>query len=581
MKIFKNVLITILLLFYTNLIKAEDIPKVDDFNKKEPQLPSQQKELPSDSLIMEETKEVEKIDEDQILKILVKDFNFDGNFKYSDEDLKKVVETAINEELGYIQLLEITRVISNFYRTNGYLATSYLPPQDIENGVIKIKITEAKLGKIIFDVEEGKKLNLPKDEIKMRILYKIENDEILNIDQLDKNVRNLNKIPGINAIAQIEEGKNFGETNVKVTPINTETIFGNTLVDNSGSRSSGYNKITNTINFDGLFNSGERLTLTNVLSGDHHIEDNHEESNYYAITSEFPIGYNGMLATLRASKMEYKLSAPFDSTLPSGYSTETNLTLNQPLIESSDFNLKTSLSLGNNKYVNDLSTGNNSDKDVWKSIFNLGFDSRDDKLGGGINYGSFGLTLAKIDLTDNPSNWSTDQAGADNNGRNFKGTLNLNRLNKLTSKTNMLLKFNGQLAADNLDGADQLSLGGPSSVRAYPSNEAAGDSGFIASVELKRNLLKNIESTLFYDYGKIKLHKKLWNDWNSTNTALKNNYHLQGYGVSLGIPIFNSFNVNASFARKISHNSGRDGNGNDVDGFNWQDRGLISINGRF
>ena len=130
-----------------------------------------------------------------------------------------------------------------------------------------------------------------------------------------------------------------------------------------------------------------------------------EESNYYAITSEFPIGYNGMLATLRASKMEYKLSAPFDSTLPSGYSTETNLTLNQPLIESPDFNLKTSLSLGNNKYVNDLGTGNNSDKDVWKSIFNLGFDSRDDKLGGGINYGSFGLTLARIDLTDNTSNW--------------------------------------------------------------------------------------------------------------------------------------------------------------------------------
>ena len=437
------------------------------------------------------------------------------------------------------------------------------------------------LGAIIFEIDEEQKLNLPKEEIRVRILHKIEKDGVLNIDQLDKNVRNLNKIPGINAIAQLEEGKNFGETNVKVTPINTETIFGNTLVDNNGSRSSGYNKITNTLNFDGLFNSGERLTLTNVLSGDHHIEDNHEESNYYAITSEFPIGYNGMLATLRASKMEYKLSAPFDSTLPSGYSTETNLTLNQPLIESPDFNLKTSLSLGNNKYVNDLGTGNNSDKDVWKSIFNLGFDSRDDKLGGGINYGSFGLTLARIDLTDNPSNWSTDQAGADNNGRNFKGTLNLNRLNKLTSKTNMLLKFNGQLAADNLDGADQLSLGGPSAVRAYPSNEAAGDSGFIASVELKRNLFKNVESTLFYDYGKIKLHKKLWNDWNSTNTGLKNNYHLQGYGVTLGIPIFNYFNVNASFARKISHNSGRDSSGNDVDGLNWQDRGLISINGRF
>ena len=131
-----------------------------------------------------------------------------------------------------------------------------MPPQDINGGIIKIKITEAKLGTIIFDIEDEKKLNLSKEEIRKRILHKVENEGVLNIERLDKNVRNLNKIPGINALAQLEEGKNFGETNVKVTAINTETLFGNTLVDNNGSRSSGYNKITNTLNFDGVFNAG-------------------------------------------------------------------------------------------------------------------------------------------------------------------------------------------------------------------------------------------------------------------------------------------------------------------------------------
>ena len=247
---------------------------------------------------------------------------------------------------------------------------------------------------------------------------------------------------------------------------------------------------------------------------------------------------------------------------------------------SPNFNLNKYFSLGNNKYVNDLGTGNNSDKDVLKSIFNLGFDSRDRRLGGGINYGSFALSLAKNDLTNNLSNYETDQSTSDNNGRNFKGTLNLNRMQKLTDKTNLLVKFNGQLAADNLDGADQFSLGGPNAVRAYPSSEAAGDAGFVASLELKRNLFKNLESTLFYDYGKIKLHKSLWNNWNSTN-KLKNNYHLQGYGVSVGIPIFQNFSINATHAKKIGTNSGRDSSGNDVDGFSWKDRSLISINGKF
>ena len=576
---FRIIAISLILFLYSNLGNAQDIPTIDDVNKNQPKLPAEQKISPSEKLELDQSQKLEK-NEDQLIKILVKDFKFDGNLYYSNEELEEVIKEAVNKELVYDQLINVTRAISNHYKANGFLATAFLPPQDINDGVIKIKITEAVLGTIIFDVEEEEKLNISKENIRLRLLYKIEDSGVLNIDQLDKNVRNLNKIPGINALAELEEGKNFGETNVKVTAINTETIFGNTLVDNNGSRSSGYNKITNTINIDGLFNMGDRLAFTNVLSGDHHVKDNHEESNYYAVSSTMPVGYNGMLATLRVSKMEYKLSAPFDSTKPSGYSSEYNLSLNRPLIESPNFNLNTSFSLGNNIYVNDLGTGNNSDKDVLKSIFNLGFDSRDKRLGGGINYGSFALSLAKNDLTDNSSNYDTDQATSDNNGRNFKGTLNLNRMQKLTDKTNLLVKFNGQLAADNLDGADQFSLGGPNAVRAYPSSEAAGDAGFVASLELKRNLFKNLESTLFYDYGKIKLHKSLWNDWNSTN-KLKNNYHLQGYGVSVGIPIFQNFSINATHAKKIGTNSGRDSSGNDVDGFSWKDRSLISINGKF
>ncbi|MBT6324651.1 MAG: ShlB/FhaC/HecB family hemolysin secretion/activation protein, partial [Bdellovibrionales bacterium] len=314
----KNYLVLIIIILFSNLANARDIPTVDDINKTLPKLPVEQKMLPSEKLKLDQDQKLEK--EDQILKILVKEFKFDGNIYYSNDELKEAIKEVINQELGYDQLIDVTRAISNYYRASGFLATAFLPPQDINEGIIKIKITEAMLGTIIFEIEDDKKLNLPKENIRQRLLYKIEDSGVLNIDQLDKNVRNLNKIPGINALAQLEEGKNFGETNIKVTAINTETIFGNTLVDNNGSRSSGYNKITNNINVDGLFNIGDRLAFTNVLSGDHHIKDNHEESNYYAVSSIMPVGYNGMLATLRVSKMEYKLSAPFDSTKPSGYS---------------------------------------------------------------------------------------------------------------------------------------------------------------------------------------------------------------------------------------------------------------------
>ena len=49
----------------------------------------------------------------------------------------------------------------------------------------------------------------------------------------------------------------------------------------------------------------------------------------------------------------------------------------------------------------------------------------------------------------------------------------------------------------------------------------------------------------------------------------------------MGIPIFQNFTINVSYARKISANSGSDSSGKDVDGLSWNDRGLISIKGKF
>ena len=577
-KIFKKKIILFLLisLSFINHAYSVDIPTVDDLNNQVPQLP--EKKAPNASENLNQLNEkILTVDEDKILKVLVKDFKIDGNKRYNDELLLSLINENINKELDYNALLNVTTSLSNYYRSQGYLATAYLPPQDIKNGVVNIKITEAILGKITFNVDEGQKLNISKEKIRLKILYKVEDGGGLNISQLDKNIRNFNRTPGINAIAQLEEGKKFGETDIVVTASNTKTISGSSLADNTGSRSSGTGKITNTINMDGLFNLGERFSFTNVATGNNFIDGKQsEESNYYAMSTSFPMGYNGMQGTLRLSKMEYKLSAPFDSTLPSGYSTEYNFTLTRPLIEKLSKNLNATFLISRNDYVNNLSTGNNSNKDMTKATMNFGYDFTDTKLGGGVNYGLFGFTLGKLDVSDNFANFITDQAGADNNGRNLKAIFNYNRLQKITNKTNMLLKFNGQLAADNLDGAEQLTLGGPSGVRAYASSEGAGDAGFVTGIELKRSFF-NLPTTLFYDYGKIRLHKNKWVGWNSTNKYLKNKYALKGWGVATDISVFNLFTVQISHSQKIMGNSGEDTNGLDVDGLRWNDRTLITL----
>ena len=561
----------------SSTLYAADIPTVDDLNKQTPQLPKDKEPAASESLQKSEKKD-DEIDKKKLIKIIVKDYNILGNERFDDATLKNLIKDGINKELDYDGLRNVTSILSNYYRSKGYLATAYLPTQDITDGVVNIKIAEAVLGTIIFNLKEGQKLNISKEKIRLKILYKIEEGGGLNISQLDKNIRNFNRTPGINAIAQLEEGKRFGETDVIVTAQNTNTMSGISLADNTGSRSSGTGKFTNTLNIDGLLNFGERFTFTNVATGNNFTSGKQaEESNYYAISASLPLGYNGMQGSFRVSKMEYKLSTPFDSTMPVGYSTEYNFTLNRPIIYSPNLNLNTTFSLSRNDYVNDLNTGNNSDKDMTKASLNMGFDFTDTKLGGGVNYGLFGFTLGELDITDNAANFITDQAGADNNGRNLKAIFNFNRLQRLTDKTNVLFKFNGQLAADNLDGSEQLTLGGSNGVRAYSASEAAGDAGYVASLELKRNMFKNIPTTLYYDYGQIRLHKNLWSNWNSTNKLLKNKYTLKGVGLSMDIPLFNLLTVQVSHSRTHNGNSGKDSDGLDVDGLNWDDRTVISL----
>ena len=558
-----------------SLVYANDpvIPKVDDMNKQVPKVNKnlQKKEMSSDKLFEKKADQSSEKESD-LVKVFVKEFTFDGNKKYPTSEFLKLVENKINKELNYADLRNILQDISFYYRSKGYLATAFLPEQDITDGKVQIFIVEGRIGKIEIKSDTKNQLNISRERISKFIFNKIKANDILNIVQLDRNIRNLNNTPGINAIAQLVEGDQLGETDVIISASNTKTLSTTSLLDNNGSRSSGYERVTNIFNFDSVLNKGERFSFTDVIT---------QGSHYYASSVTLPVGYNGLSSTLRISKMMYDLGAPFHSTDPTGYSTEFFLGFNKELMIKPNKGLTSSLSFFRNDYVNDLNTGSNSDKDIVKTSSNLTFNNQDKFFSGGTNTLSLTGIYGVLDLSDNASNFETDHLTAKSDGEYWKLSLNANRFQRITDSVSAVFKFNGQYTDKNLDGAEQISLGGPTAVRAYPSNEAAGDQGFVTSLEFNKTLTKNKKITFFYDYGKIQLHKIAWDNWNSTNTSLKNNYDLHGVGLSFSMPIYKNFALTATYAEKLGNNRGKDSGGNDVDGLTWDNRSLISLVGQF
>ena len=76
------------------------------------------------------------------------DLEFEGNTIYSDDELKALGSDILGKEIYLADVMDYVVAISRYYQKNGYLTThAYIPPQQVENGVIKIIIDESKISK--------------------------------------------------------------------------------------------------------------------------------------------------------------------------------------------------------------------------------------------------------------------------------------------------------------------------------------------------------------------------------------------------------------------------------------------------
>ena len=98
--------------------------------------------------------------------------------------------------------------------------------------------------------------------------------------------------------------------------------------------------------------------------------------------------------------------------------------------------------------------------------------------------------------------------------------------------------LSGQFAQNNLASIEKIYLGGPSGVRAYPVGEAPGDSGHIATLELRYSMplalpgvgQSDLGVALFRDTGWLTVNKNLWAGYSGPNQR-----HLSGYGASMSL----------------------------------------------
>lgn len=424
-------------------------------------------------------------------KIFIKDFNFKNNIAVSSDELKQSLKTFANKELNYNQIQEVLAVVTKVYRDKGYFVTrAYLEKQDLikNDNVLNITIIEGKYSEI--------KLNnnsLVNNDTLQSILDNVKSNDIINVEDIQRALLLINDRAGVKVTSSsLEAGKEAGSSNLIVDTIATPKVNGYVVADNYGSRFTGYNRIQALANINSLSSVGDKLTISGLVSNGADLKNG-------KLAYELPLMSNGLKADFAYSRTNYNLVKEYKALDADGNSNIYEVGVSYPIVLKTDETLWTKIKYYHKDFNDYMSNSKYEDKTINSVVASLDYEK---------NYflGNFPSRLiSNVNLTTGHlSNTSNEDDG------------NYNKIDAYLSNEiafSEIISLNSTLSAQkvlghkNLDGSEDLSLGGAYGVRLYPDSEQSAENGYILNLELLSKL-PSISSYshkigLFYDIGDV------------------------------------------------------------------------------
>lgn len=438
--------------------------------------------------------------EEKPIMMQVKSFVFEGVSVYKEEELLALLEPYIAKDVSFDDLKAATSLITKKYRKDGYfVALSYIPPQTVENRVVSIAVIEGKIGEI--HIENSSHV---KDKVVQSMFDEAKKEGILNANSIERAMLIVNDTSGVYvAQADITPGKEVGESDFAIKTLAAQKYDGYAVADNYGSRYTGRERLNVGVNIHSLSGYGDKLSLTSMITNALGIMN--IGANYSML-----IAPNGLRANVLASYTEYELSQELEDLKALGHAINIGAGLEYPFLRSRLENLKVFTNVAYRDLKDEIKL---VDSSIKKSLISLNAGVKYDlnKEVRGIATQSnveFSYTLGKLSF-ENSENENLDKDGANTQGTYNK--INLTLKETLDFKNNMMLV--GSLSAQhtlgrkNLDGSEDMSLGGGYGVRAFPVAEQNGENGFVATLEAKYKLpnYKKLthNASVFYDIGKV------------------------------------------------------------------------------
>jgi hemolysin activation/secretion protein len=529
---------TSILLATTLSLYSAPVPNIGDVLKevKPPKVEKKKELLPP---LQQESEEYKKSFKDG-RKIFIKSYSISGNTQINTKKLQSILKPYEAKNLSFKEIQEIVSLITKTYKDEGYfVARAYIPTQNLQaqDGVLKIAIIEGNYGE--FKLENS---SLVKDSILQDKLDVTKTKEVIAIKDLQRALLLINDTPGVKVSStKIAAGEELGSSDFIIGTQTTQPYNGYIVGDNYGSKYTGKHRVMAGVDINSPFKIGDKISLSALSSEDMGLLNGR-------VGYGFPIYENGLRGELSYSKTTYELGDKYKSLDALGNADSFVALFTYPIIRSNSENLNTYLRTSYNKMKDEIRTTlSNIKKNTVVSKVGI------DYLKNHLIFNKYSQTKIDTSLSfgrlefKNAVDKSDDKKGANTNGNFSKINIDLENNTMLTDTINWKNKLQLQYALrdKNLDGSEDLSVGGVNGVKLYPSGEESAENGYIYTTEATYTLPSYVEINskigLFYDIGKVKMSKDITNEKSRT---------LQDIGLSY-YASYKDFFLNTYLAHKV------------------------------
>jgi len=407
--------------------------------------------------------------------------DLDDSAALTAEELATVRAGYEGREIAFAELAGLIDAINALYARKNLLGRAVLPPQRIRDGVVKVRLVEARIGAVRVEDNRSTASRYVTDRVRLA------GGELVRLDGLRDELVDFNLRNDVNLRAELAPGAEFGTTDIVLKAIEPPRFEADLGFDNAGAESVGEERATINLVARSLTGYRERLVAAGLFT---------DGSRTGSLLLEVPVWRRGTRVGVGFDASETEIDDDAFAGLDIGGNASTlTLQLAHPFVATPAMRIDGILAYRAKHSATDFFDIEIADIAV-RSL-------------------EYGATLMRFDergtwFTQHTLTSGIDGIGSDQSFLLYRG--DVQRWQRLRGDLQLRLRVTGQWAdIDLLPPSEQFQIGGRYTVRGFREGLLIGDTGYLTVAELRgplaverlgaRALAGKVAGRLFVDHG--------------------------------------------------------------------------------